>query len=180
MEKSKNPIAVRSREMITQALWELLAMKPYSQITVTDITAQAGLGRKTFYRNYTEKDEIIRNYLDGLCGLFLDKFQSTPPSSYYEFGFIVFSFWEPYAEKMHFLHKKGLFPFFQKAFGIILPEVSAYFPCAIQPDTRLEYYCERYVSGGFFQILCSWLLTGTSESSETMARYFEQLRSGKI
>lgn len=179
MEKSQNPAAVRSRAMITQALWELLELRPYAQITVTDITEQAKLGRKTFYRNYKEKDEILGDYLEGICACFLTKFKSEPPKSYYDFAHIVFSFWEPYGGRIRFLYEKNLFSFFQSAFSMILPEVSSFFPCSPNQEERFEYYCNLYVSGGFFQILCSWLLSGAEETPAVMAGYFERLRNGE-
>jgi AcrR family transcriptional regulator len=41
----------------------LMDEKPYSKITVSDITEKAGIARQTFYRNYGDKDDVIFEYL---------------------------------------------------------------------------------------------------------------------
>jgi len=50
--KQKNKTAVRSQNMIADALFSLMKRKPFHQITVTEICAEAAVGRKTFYRNF--------------------------------------------------------------------------------------------------------------------------------
>lgn len=178
IEKSKNPISIRSRKMITNALMELLKEKPYEDITVTDIAERAQLVRKTFYRNFTGKDEIIECYFQDICKKFIYEFQKNQVCNYYEYALIVFRFWKPYGKMLIFLNKKNLFDYFQKAFDQIAPLASDFFPCDDIEETRFEYYCHLYVCGGFRQILCEWLLHGTTETPETMAEYFNRFRSG--
>lgn len=59
MNISENPSAIRSRKEITQALLALMKIHPYSEITVKQIILEAGLARKTFYRNYDSKDDVL-------------------------------------------------------------------------------------------------------------------------
>ena len=44
---------------ITTALLELLKEKPLSDITVSELTNKAEIGRVSFYRNYQNKEDII-------------------------------------------------------------------------------------------------------------------------
>lgn len=178
MEKSNNPISIRSRQMITNALMQLLKEKPYEEITVTDIADRAQLVRKTFYRNFTGKDEIIECYLQDICDKFLSELEIKQACNYYEYALIVFKFWKSYGKLLNFLNKKNLFIYFERAFDKITPLASNFFPCEVIEETRFEYYCNLYVCGGFRQILCAWLLHGTVESPETMADYFDRFRSG--
>ena len=48
---------------LTQALFELMKDKPFSEITITELVARAGVGRATYYRNYSCKEEILTNYI---------------------------------------------------------------------------------------------------------------------
>lgn len=41
--------------------------KPFQQITVTEICQEAAIGRKTFYRNFELKEDVLDFYLDHLC-----------------------------------------------------------------------------------------------------------------
>jgi AcrR family transcriptional regulator len=54
----------RSREWIQDALLLLLDEMTYDKISISDITAKAGVARQTFYRNYSGKDDIILQFLD--------------------------------------------------------------------------------------------------------------------
>ena len=59
MNTTTNPSAVRSRNEITKALLKLMGKYPYSEITVTQIVMETNLVRKTFYRNFTSKDDVL-------------------------------------------------------------------------------------------------------------------------
>ena len=53
----------RTKSWIFDALMLLMDEKPYSKITVSDITERAGIARQTFYYNYDEKDDVVFEYL---------------------------------------------------------------------------------------------------------------------
>ncbi|MCL2834965.1 MAG: TetR/AcrR family transcriptional regulator, partial [Treponema sp.] len=47
--------------------------KPYNKIAVSDITQKAGIARQTFYRNYSDKDDIVSEHLMQTINLELGK-----------------------------------------------------------------------------------------------------------
>lgn len=49
----------QTRKRIIESLFELLAKKEYHDITISRIVDKAGLGRRTFYRYFKTKDEVI-------------------------------------------------------------------------------------------------------------------------
>ena len=55
-----------SKEYITDALLQLMNNKKYENITITDIANKAGVTRVTFYRNFKDKDDIIKQHLQNL------------------------------------------------------------------------------------------------------------------
>jgi AcrR family transcriptional regulator len=52
MEK-QNEINLLTKECILTALLRLMEEKPYSSISITDITTLAGVSRMAYYRNYS-------------------------------------------------------------------------------------------------------------------------------
>ena len=66
MNETKNPSALRSKKEIFEALLRLMAQHPYEEITVKQIALEAQLERKTFYRNFTSKDDVLEAILDEL------------------------------------------------------------------------------------------------------------------
>ena len=58
MDKRKEA-NLRVKENITAALLHLLQEKSISKITVSEIIAEAGVARASFYRNYATKESVI-------------------------------------------------------------------------------------------------------------------------
>ena len=49
-----------TRECIDMALMYLMSEKPFESISISEITKRAGVSRTAFYRNYTSKEDVIR------------------------------------------------------------------------------------------------------------------------
>lgn len=64
MNPSQNPSAIRSKQEITDTLLRLMQTYPYNQITVKQIILEAHVARKTFYRNFLSKDDVLDSYLN--------------------------------------------------------------------------------------------------------------------
>jgi AcrR family transcriptional regulator len=62
----KNPMSIRSKDSIEDALLSLMLEQPYKNITIRSLTERAGLSRQTFYLNFTDKDEILTRHLSGM------------------------------------------------------------------------------------------------------------------
>jgi AcrR family transcriptional regulator len=54
----------RTRQLLSEALVQLLQEKEYSTITVNDIIERANVGRSTFYAHYRDKDDLFLDQLD--------------------------------------------------------------------------------------------------------------------
>lgn len=58
-----NSINLIVKESITQALFRLMDKKSFPDITIKELTDVAGVGRVSFYRNYTSKEDVALTYL---------------------------------------------------------------------------------------------------------------------
>ncbi|MBR6399191.1 MAG: TetR/AcrR family transcriptional regulator [Lachnospiraceae bacterium] len=58
----KRPVTVKDH--IAAAFIRLLKKKDYHEITVVDIASEANVGRVSFYRNFREKDDVLRYYIE--------------------------------------------------------------------------------------------------------------------
>ena len=59
MIESQNPSAIRSQREITEALLSLMKKFPYDEISVKQILLESGVAKKTFYRNFESKDDVL-------------------------------------------------------------------------------------------------------------------------
>lgn len=64
MTKKVDPRIVRTRNRLRGAMLDLLIEKTYTDITVNDLTKQAGLNRATFYLHYEGKESLLLDALD--------------------------------------------------------------------------------------------------------------------
>jgi AcrR family transcriptional regulator len=56
-------IEAGKRSWVFEALMMLVEKKPYNKITMEDIAKKAGISRQTLYRLFTDKDDIISQFL---------------------------------------------------------------------------------------------------------------------
>lgn len=59
-----SPAARRMQGYIVEALFQLMAQKPYDEITAGEIAARAGVDRSTYYRHFKSKQAVLRSFLD--------------------------------------------------------------------------------------------------------------------
>ena len=59
MAKAEYRNAVRSREMIVDALTNLMQFKPLNKITITDIVNLAQINRGTFYAHFDSVESVV-------------------------------------------------------------------------------------------------------------------------
>lgn len=74
-KKAVDPRVVRSKRWLQESLLYLMLKKPFSQITISEITDHAGLSRPTFYLHYKSKEDLLYDYLDGIYGDFYAEIQ---------------------------------------------------------------------------------------------------------
>ena len=72
MTESNNPSAIRSKAEITNALLTLMHEQLYNEITVKQIILEARLARKTFYRNFESKDDVLLSLIRGILREYFD------------------------------------------------------------------------------------------------------------
>ena len=47
-------------ESVVEGLWELLEDKSVEKISVSELVERAGIGRVSFYRNFSNKEEVLK------------------------------------------------------------------------------------------------------------------------
>ncbi|WP_125152932.1 TetR/AcrR family transcriptional regulator [Clostridium rectalis] len=88
-----NPIVLRSKNWIVNSLIELMDKKPYSKITLKEISENADLSRQTLYRNFATKEAIIEYYVDGLYDDFIEIVSSKDNITLYDLLITYFEYW---------------------------------------------------------------------------------------
>lgn len=106
-----NKTALRSKKRIMDVFFEKLATEKIEVITISEIASEAGISRKTFYRNYTGKLEIIKFYIQETVTRYLEDVNSENIKSFQELITFYFSFWETQSYYLKILQNNGLLSF---------------------------------------------------------------------
>jgi AcrR family transcriptional regulator len=61
---------VRTRQALLDALLRLVVERPFDQVTIREITGEAGIGYATFFRHYSSKEALLHDLASGeIAGL---------------------------------------------------------------------------------------------------------------
>lgn len=166
--KKKNQSNQLARECIVTALIQLAMQKPFSAITISELTQKAGVSRMTYYRNYTSKEEVFQEYMkDIVIAYKRDMEQTKKPKTYGEYENILrcFRYFEKYREFIICLLNIGMGKLLLDAVcGFLL---DTYYTDQ-SPSAKLYYALLAY-AGALCTVYMGWMANNSQESLETLA-----------
>lgn len=169
----KQRIAEQSRQWLIDAFFELLKTKPYSGITVKDISEKAQLSRRTFYRSFKDKEQLLDYYGDKTVHSYLDKLStiSTNNMSFEQVLTVFFTFWYTQRSEIRSLIKQNLF---MTLLTKLSPQSAKLYdvfqaPWHIKGTKQEINYVMSFAFGGFWNILNIWLIQENPDPPEKVA-----------
>ena len=166
-EKKENPQKTLSKELLRQALLDLMKEKPYKQISITELTMQADLARRTFYRHFITIDDVLDYHIQMICNEMVVMFLEEEKKDFQILVVLYFKFWEGYKEFLLILKKNDLlFMLLQKTMAGIrqkLSEITNKTSCPISRE-----YSFYFTAGGLWNLMVKWIEDGTKLSPEEM------------
>ena len=169
MDYSTNPSAIRSREMLTTALLALMQKKPYADISIKDISLKADLNRRTFYRNFTSKDDILFQYGNKLVVQLGLMIQSKNDFSFPTICESYFEFWSLNLDFLMLLKNNNLLYFLFEQFNYFHDKLHLFLP-ASHAHAKSSPFSAAFALGGFWSLLVEWLDSGSKQSPNEMAK----------
>ena len=168
MRISGNPIAVQSQNWIYASFMELLASISYHEITVSMICRNAGIDRRTFYRYFDNKDDVLNSCMDKVFREYVERLgriRSRKPLPYMR---LFFEFWhaEYHALLRALLRDRLLHAVFTDN-ERYLTEIARVVDAA--RGRKSNGFEIAYRAGGLMNVLSSWLANGCIETPDEMA-----------
>lgn len=160
---------MKIKEKIIQALFELMKIKEYKNIKITDIVKQAEVSRESYYRNFSSKEDIITQFLEKIKEEML--ITESNSNDILKEDILLRSF-----EKSFNIIKK-----YDKEILLIYKELPNYMLQELfnefiesfigdMPNDSIEKYKLYYISGAGLNIMVKWVKNGEKESSKDMAK----------
>ncbi|MGN0292757.1 MAG: TetR/AcrR family transcriptional regulator [Lachnospiraceae bacterium] len=154
------------KECIADALIQLMKEKPLEAVTITEMTNLAGVGRSTYYRNFTSKEDILcfKLYLMGKRWI-----QKKSPDGSPEPKELILSFCYYLCnihELLDLLYQNGqIYLVCTTLYSIIGPS---------EEDDKRTTFRKAFQSFGIFGIIFQWLKGGMEEGPEELARLIDE------
>lgn len=144
-----------------EALFTLMDQKPFSEITITELINKAGIARTTYYRNYTSKEDVLSNYLDGIFHDFNNEF---PVKVFHdrckdEHILHIMEYILRYEKQLKILHKSGLSSIYLERINNFLIEC-----CCSKVLSEKEIFEIYAFAGAQFNVIFNWLISNSQLS----------------
>ncbi len=169
MNPTQNPSALRSKKVITESLLLLMKQYPYAEITVKQILLETDISRKTFYRNFLSKDDVLNSFIENILQDYVNAIQQQQQ----EFSFvktldIIFDFCEKNKETLFILRDNSLlYLLLEKLNSLILNEHNRY-NSELQENhiesQLLTEYIIYFNIGGIWNLIVRWIKNNMCDS----------------
>ena len=161
MSNDKNTYVKRR---ITAALLELLKEKKLSDISITELTTRAEVGRVSFYRNFDSKEAVLKEESDRLILEWGRLYESDPNSAPETLFPSLFDFYREHREFYMTLYHAGMSSVMMET---ILQTIK------ITPEmANLEAYLKSFWAYGIYGWLIEWIKRGMQESGKELTELF--------
>lgn len=127
----RNRMSKQNKEKILKSFFKLLEEKPYSEITIVDISIGASVSRKTFYRLFKNKENLLNTYIDQLLNDWVTYANKKNPQNYEDLITLLFEFWKRYIPQLTILVNANLSSVILNKFNSIFPSTSWIFTTSI-------------------------------------------------
>lgn len=108
---NNNPIyshMSKTKLMLLTGLLDLMEKKDFSTISITELCQHAKVGRKTYYRHYNSKHDILTHYLHILMLESIDYMNKRSQTNLKSILNSYFHFWQSYSDLIKHLRKHQL------------------------------------------------------------------------
>ncbi len=176
----ENPIARRSKKSIVDAMMHLLKDKSYEKITIKEIMEKADMARRTFYGNFSSKDEIIQYYFGNLFDTLEDRLRRDGKVNPKKMAEALFELVLEDKENMMVAKKQGLLNM------AVVEKYSGEFAKLFNRSEQMQSnqmalkYAAGFYLGGVWKVIDQWLGEGAKVAPVKMAEMFQNMISGTV
>jgi len=172
----------RTRQLLSNALIELIMQKGFDKITVQDILDRADVGRSTFYTHFMDKDDLLAKSVEGLQTILIEQVADGAEAEGYASVLPSLALFR-HTQGGHTLYKamiggggidlvvKGLR---DMLINYAMERIALISPKSAQPRIPAELIAIT-LTGALLSLLMWWLDNGMPHTPEFMDEVFQQL-----
>lgn len=182
MNNTNHKIALQSKKYLTDALFELFDHYDYNAITISQICRKADLSRRTFYRVFKSKDEILTEKITQLTAEYMSLISGKTPSSYLDRASIYFEFWYNHKDILLRLNKSNILNEVFYKLQLQLPTICKALKCNDNVICRsnLLDFINAFGFGGMNSVLLEWIkqdmVNTPAEMTEALIQFLDSAK----
>jgi len=174
IKEKVNKSALLSKELIIESLFDMLAVKPLSSISISEIAENAKVDRRTFYRHFKTKNDVIRYYIQDVSKQFEKKMLHYNIKDIYSNAKAVFEVLLIMKETMLILYKQNLLDMFISEYkNIYKKNQYKYINPEILKLDNIDYFL-AFERGGGAEIVKNWIAEGCKYSPDKMGKIHKE------
>lgn len=162
MNRTNGKIAEQSKEKISKALLSIMEQYDFQEITITQISQEARLSRKTFYRLFSTKTDVLNYYFESLYRECLILIKSRQVQHYWDVVQCYFDFCEEHKSLLLLLKQHNLLtPLFEGSYKYSFHIFEYVRSKEVMDAFALPLpYLLAYSVGGMYSMLLKWVESG--------------------
>lgn len=165
-----NTVSNQSKQWMEDALLQLMRTENYQEITIQEITDHAGLSRRTFYRNFESKDDILKGRFYRIWADYEAHLRQTEDISLQYVAFAFFSVMQQHYNFLDLMNRQNLLPLFLAEVDELLPAIfSDVKGSRLHLSAESIQYALAFSTGGFLRLLVKWLDSNALKSPQEMS-----------
>nr|WP_295278249.1 TetR/AcrR family transcriptional regulator [uncultured Blautia sp.] len=178
MDKRISQTNIQVKNDMYKALLHLIGEKPFSSISISDITSEAGVSRMAFYRNYDTIEGILTEHLEQIVEKYknedLEENDASSERVFYDKKYMIHCF------SFFYAHHKFIDALITAGMGdLFLAKITEYLIQKwIAPDTETseEILMVSAYAGSIYNMYRVWSKNGFVELSEDVAEILYNFR----
>jgi AcrR family transcriptional regulator len=165
----------RTRRVLRDALVALILERGWDSVTVQDVCARADVGRSTFYVHFADKEELLLSGFDELHAA-LDTLCS---KSRGKFAFVLEHARDNTRLFRALVGKQGGRHILRRFRDVVVRLVEAELD-GFDVARERRSAAALFISGGFVELMVTWLERPTANDPKTLSRSFSALADGVL
>lgn len=157
--KTTNEVVIES---IIQSTFDLLKSNSLDNISITDIVRHAGVSRNSFYRNFKDKEDILRRYIVNETECWQEEIHKKHKSMLDSGEFILLLL-------EHLYDYRHLTSFLMRDKKMYLLEEEFDYRLKKRLESESDPWHIAFLAGGLYKIFLYWAETGYQKTPQEIA-----------
>lgn len=153
------------KEYISESLLLLMSKKKYVDITIAEITEKAGVNRSTYYRNFANKEDIIKFYFEQIMNEYLIEYETLKDKSFDVYLRILFNHFYRYKSTLLLIYRDDLSYLLLEVLNNIFEQRQL-----LKLKNKKDRYRIYYHIGGIYNFFILWFSHYMEETPDELTK----------